>query len=634
MADSDFKSQVLAATDIVALISQSVALKRRGKNYIGLCPFHQEKTPSFNVDPVKGYFKCFGCKASGNAIDFVMKRDRLDFLEAMKSLGEKAGLEMPRFGVTKQKTSERQALLDAHAKAADFFHRTLLSPIGKPARDYLDSRGFSQETIQSFKIGYVPMGWDNLLRCRELAGIPPGLLALGGLVKARNEGSGHYDTFRNRLMFPIRDEQGRTIAFGGRVMPGSDDPAKYLNSPETPLFSKSRAIFGLDLGRDKIVETRTAAIVEGYTDVTISHQYGATNVVSILGTAMTDQHLAILRRFADRVVLLFDADTAGETAVNRSVELFLTQPIEIAIATLPEDLDPDEYMIKYGAEAFATLLKDAEDALSFKWKLLRREVEASGGSITGQQKAVEAYLELLGRARQAGPVDDLRWGAVLRRVEKHTGIPVETLLRRFGGVSRPGSSHPNGPRPWNHGPARPAVSALSSTSTNEINARVRQDEGSGRAERWILGVLLAEPSRWVHVQHVLSPTRFVDPARRRLADFYWDRQKNEGEPTFSELLGEFPEESMKELAIELLEEVEKLGNLEATLGSALEHLESERRRTMEVKHRDSANRKDVSVEEEIAALRALQESVRKPDIRRGLTGGNAPGGGSGGAGGF
>src|SRR6185295_16320027 len=191
--------------------------------------------------------------------------------------------------------------------------------------------------------------------------------------------------------FPIRDESARIIAFGGRVMPGSEDPAKYLNSPETPLFSKSRSIFGLDLARQKIVETRTVAVVEGYTDVVMAHQYGATNVVSVLGTAMTEPHVVVLRRFADKIVLLFDADTAGDLAVNRAVELFLTQPVEIAIASMPDGVDPDEYLMQHGVDAFERLLTEAQDALAYKWKQLVREFEAKD-DLTGQQKAIQRYL--------------------------------------------------------------------------------------------------------------------------------------------------------------------------------------------------------------------------------------------------
>src|SRR3954452_20948283 len=308
----DSKTLVLQATDIVELIGQSVALKRRGKDFVGLCPFHQEKSPSFTVSPSKQFFHCYGCKAGGNAIDFVIKRDRVLFREALEILARRAGIELQRFGSggSKEKTGERQLLLDAHSAACSLFEKFLADPTtGKAARDYLASRGFNDESVKRFQIGYVPEAWDALLRSPAMKRFTPQQMQLAGLVKARgggdgSGGSGFYDTFRNRLMFPIRDETGRVIAFGGRVMPGSADPAKYLNSPETPLFSKSRCVFGLDLARQKIVETRTVAVVEGYTDVVMAHQYGATNVVSILGTAMTESHVSILRRFADRIVLL------------------------------------------------------------------------------------------------------------------------------------------------------------------------------------------------------------------------------------------------------------------------------------------------------------------------------------------
>src|SRR5207244_12831021 len=229
--------------------------------------------------------------ASGNAIDFVMKRDRIDFIDALRALGQQAGIEMPRFGSgSKEKSGERQAMLDAHVAAVTFFENFLNDPeAGAAAREYLQQRGFTAEVIKRFHIGLAVEAWDALLRSPIARKFPPPLLAAAGLLKSRDSaGGGFYDTFRNRLMFPIRDETGRTIAFGGRVMPGSNDPAKYLNSPETPLFNKSRCVFGLDLAKQKIVETRTVAVVEGYTDVMMAHQFGVSNVVSILGTGMTE----------------------------------------------------------------------------------------------------------------------------------------------------------------------------------------------------------------------------------------------------------------------------------------------------------------------------------------------------------
>jgi DNA primase len=546
-AYDDYKNQVLAATDIIGLIGRTVALKRRGKDHVGLCPFHQEKSPSFTVSPAKQMFYCYGCKAGGNAIDFVMKRDRIEFVDALNLLGEQAGLERPRSGgASAQKKGEKQALLDMQSAACAFFEKLLAHPDqGSVAREYLAQRRIDAESIQRFQIGFAADAWDALLRGPVGQKFPPQQLALGGLAKARDGASGFYDTFRNRLMFPIRDENARIIAFGGRVMPGSKDPAKYLNSPETPLFSKSRCIYGIDLARQKMVETRTAVVVEGYTDVIVAHQFGASNVVSVLGTAMTEQHVAMLRRFADRIVLLFDADTAGDVAVDRAVGLFLTQPVEILIASMPQGVDPDEFLLEKGAEAFQGVLDAAIDALSYKWKQLVREFNASGGDLTGQQKAVATYLEMLASARGAGPVDALRWGSALARVSRLTEIPVDELNRRFR-IKK------------NSTPRKAAAPETTGEAPSTAPLPPKRLTAQDRAERWILGVLLLHPQRWHDVQQVVHLDDFVDDGHKRLAEIYWNHQRDEGEPVFNEFLGSLREPDLTEIAKLAVDAVETL----------------------------------------------------------------------------
>ncbi len=602
-AGNDYKSKVLQAIDIVELIGQSVSLKRRGKDFVGLCPFHQEKTPSFHVSPARQFFHCYGCKEGGNAIDFVMKRDRVVFIDALRTLGQQAGIEMPKFGLSREKTGERQQLLDACSAACALFEKLLADPQrGLAARNYLEQRGFDAESIKRFQIGFAPDAWDTLLTSAVAKKFPPPVLAMAGLVKSRESGSGFYDTFRNRVIFPIRDESGRVIAFGGRVMPGSEDPAKYLNSPETPLFSKSRSVFGLDLGRQKIVESRTVAVVEGYTDVVMAHQFGATNVVSILGTAMTEQHVAILRRFADRIVLLFDADTAGDTAVNRSVELFLTQPVEIAIASMPDDVDPDEYLLQNGTEAFEKLLSEAQDALTFKWKHLDRRFHGSS-DLTGRQKAVEEYLELLAKARGTGPVDSIRWGQALARVSRLTEIPVDDLNRRFGRRST--------------GPARPVAQVhREGEPTNDLPLR-KPLTASQRAEAQILGILLMEPARWHDVQQEVHVEDFTD-GRAKLALAYYGHQRDEGEPVFNEFLSVLTERELKELAVELVEDAERLPNIDDTLKDAVLHLIEVRRRREEQKLVAQLRRTEgqLGEQDEVSLLKALQEQARTPNLRR------------------
>ncbi len=612
-ANFDARSKVLQATDIVQLIGQTVALKRRGKDHVGLCPFHQEKTPSFHVDAGKQVFYCYGCKAGGTVFDFVMKRDRVEFIDALKTLAEQANIELPKYGASKEKSGEKQVLLEAHSAACSLFEKSLADPkIGQPARDYLANRGFNAESIKAFQIGYVPDGWDNLTRSPLVRKFPTPMLALGGLVKQRQGGDGVYDTFRNRLMFPIRDENARVIAFGGRVMPGSEDPAKYLNSPETPLFSKSRCIFGIDLARKRIVETRIVAVVEGYTDVVMAHQYGCTNVVSILGTAMTEQHLAILRRFADRIVLLFDADTAGDTAVDRAVELFLQQPVEIAIASMPEGVDPDEYLMQNGQEAFDALLTNASDALSYKWKQLLRRF-AENDDLTGRQKAVEQYLSLLAGARGSGPVDSLRWGMALAQVARLTGIPEVELNKRFMTAKRKPNFYPTSPQNTGHnteGPADPQQQPA-----KRPGPLTAQD----RAEQWILGILLNQPKLWQKVQQDVHYEQFIDDTRRQLAERYWDHQRHEGEAVLNEFLGYLDQPDLVELAIRLSNEADTLGDVDKALTDAIGHLKQTQGRLEERKLVADLRRSPDQPGEasnEIDLLRQLQERARTPDLKR------------------
>jgi len=587
---SDNKTLVLGAIDIVELIGQSVALKRRGKDFVGLCPFHQEKSPSFHVSPARQFFHCFGCKASGNAIDFVIKRDRVEFIDALRQLADRAGIDLPKNGASAAKAGERQMLYDAQSAACSFFEANFWDPQkGAAARAYLEGRGFTHEALRKFRVGLADDAWESLLRAPGMRKFPPDRLVQAGLLKARNTGQGFYDTFRNRIMFPILEEaQSRIIAFGGRVMPGSEDPAKYLNSPETPLFSKSRTAYGLNFARQRMIETGTAVIVEGYTDVVMAHQYGATNVVSVLGTAMTEHHVNVLRRFANKIVLLFDADNAGDMAADRAVELFLTQDVEIAIASLPPEMDPDEYFIKFGAEAFdRDVVGAAKDVLSFKWTQLAARM---GSDVTSQQKAVGAYLDLLGQARGSGPVDDLRWGAVLARVSRLIEVPIDDLHRRFrkqpakpaGGFRRPAG---NFDRSETSGAAVASGSSLGreETPTPEVQTPAEKiDPAKEVAERQIMGILLREPNRWHALQLQMNADDFADPGRRNLARIYWGYQRDEGEPVFSELLGSLNDD-LKVLAIELLEQVEYISDVDATLSGALTFFKEERHRREEQK---------------------------------------------------
>jgi DNA primase len=599
----DFRTRVLQAADIVDLIGRTVALKRRGKDFVGLCPFHQEKTPSFHVSPSKQYFHCYGCKAGGTAIDFVMKRDRVVFIDALRTLGESVGLEMPRSGASREKAGERQQLLDACSQACALFEKLLSHPeMGKAARSYLEQRGIDAESVKRFQIGFAPQAWDTALNALSKK-FPVSLLQQAGLIKARESGNGFYDTFRNRLIFPIRDESGRVIAFGGRTMPGSEDPAKYLNSPETPLFSKSRSVFGLDLARQRIVETRSVAVVEGYTDVVMAHQFGVSNVVSILGTAMTEPHVAILRRFSDRIVLLFDADTAGDTAVQRAVELFLTQPVDFAVASMPPDVDPDEFLLAHGGEKFQALLNEAPTVLQYLVRQFKKSWQANANDTLGQERAMQTFVEPFVKAKAERSSDDTRWAAVIAALAKETGMSTAELHRKYSVDARAKKRQ-----------AAQVTQRHEPTMSNSRRPRTAQD----LAERQILGLLLAEPSQWHRVQQVVDVGDFTDESRRRLAEVYWAHQRDEGEPVFNELLSQL-DEPLRELAMELLEESEAFPSSgDDALNGALLHLEEIRRRREEQKLIAQLRRTEEQLgeQDEVSLLKKIQEKARQPDLRR------------------
>jgi DNA primase len=595
---NDAKAQVLAATDIVQLIAKSVALKKNGSRYLGLCPFHQEKSPSFNVNPSMNMFYCFGCKAGGNAIDFVMKRDRIEFIDALKLLADEARIELPKFGGSKEKTSEKLKLLDAQVAASKFFRKIfLLDSRGKPAREYMRGRGFTDATLDEFKVGFAPESWDALKDSPEMKDFQADLLQQAGLLKKREQGDGFYDTFRDRVMFPIRDESGKTIAFGGRVLPGSDNPAKYLNSPETPLFSKSRTAYGLDLARQRIVETRTAVIVEGYTDVLMAHQYDVRNVVSVLGTALTEQHVNLLRRFADRIVLLFDADTAGEGAADRSLELFLTQPIEIAIATLPEGKDPDEVLMEVGKPGFEAIIAKATPALEYLWGRLYRQYATSQDDLTGQSKTIDEFLTRLASVNLE-TVDRMRLNAAMVRASKLTQIPVDELLRRVRSLSKSKGRIPAKPTSGVRDTHRPVLTAREKT------------------ERHLIGAILNAPDHWNGVQNSVKFEDFASGPVRRLAEVMWDVYRNEGAIPLTEFL-DLLESDLKSQAVESALEAQSKGDLSLLITQSLNDLRAENQREKDRSAMSKFNGSDVlSEEEELDALRRVMEHAKRPDLKR------------------
>jgi DNA primase len=392
--------EIKNAADIVDLVSEVVHLKKAGKNFVGLCPFHTEKTPSFTVSPEKQIFYCFGCGAGGNIFSFLMKNDGLTFPEAARSLARRYGIDIPRRSLTpeqKKRMGERESLLKINQQAMDFFSRALRrGTSGQAAMAYLNDRGLSSEIIDRFNIGYAPRGWDNLLKFFSKKGVSLIRVERSGLILPKKDGRGYYDRFRDRIIFPIIDVNHSVIGFGGRVL--DDTLPKYLNSPETAVYNKSRSLYGLHLSKDKCRQSQTVYIVEGYLDLLTLHQHGIENAVATLGTALTAEHVRMLSRYVPRMILVYDSDEAGIRSALRCIDIFWKEHVDFSrgdvfseekadthILVLPDGHDPDSFLREKGTGPFENAASHAPGIISF---LLEQSIGMHGLSTEGKIRVV------------------------------------------------------------------------------------------------------------------------------------------------------------------------------------------------------------------------------------------------------
>jgi len=362
--------------EIVELISEYVSLKPSGKGYKGLCPFHQEKTPSFMVDSERQIFHCFGCGEGGNIFTFIMKMEKVKFPEAVKILADKAGIALPTFENQNIKIApDRELIFRLNEIAADYYHKNLFSAQGKSAQQYLLKRNFTKEVIKKFQLGYALPGYEHLMSILLAKKIPLSDLFKAGLVVKSSKSGKTMDYFRNRIIFPIFNLQGNIIAFGGRVL--DDKLPKYINSPETAVYSKAKHLYGLFQAKKSIRQKNQVIIVEGYTDVLMAHQYGFENVVASLGTALTSQQIDLVKRYADEVLVAFDSDTAGKIATLRSLNMIKKAVRKVRIISLPLDSDPADVLLKEGKNYFSNLLDKALPLIDYKVKVLTEQYNAS-----------------------------------------------------------------------------------------------------------------------------------------------------------------------------------------------------------------------------------------------------------------
>jgi DNA primase len=418
-------NQVRDRIDIAEVVGHHVSLTRAGQNLKGLCPFHQEKSPSFTVSPSRQMFHCFGCGVGGDVFTFLTRITGASFPETVRDLGRKVGIEVQDVAGQSGPLAAQTARVESLNQAVvGWFRQNLNDPkLGEEVRAYLVGRGMTNATLERFAVGFAPNEWDGLGRALVKPGFTAAELAMAGLTVARAQGAtGCYDRFRARVMFPITDLHKRVVGFGGRIL-GEGTP-KYLNSPDTPLFKKGQTLYALDLAREAVARLKTVIVVEGYFDAVALHQAGLTHTVATLGTALTAEHIQVLRRFASKVVLLFDPDQAGVRAALRGLDLFVNSGLGVKVVTLPAGEDPDTYVRKEGSEAFARLEEQAPSLLDFSLEHSLSTAESS--TIEGRIRSVDDVLRILQKSEH--PIEREER---IRVVAERLGIGQQRLIERY-----------------------------------------------------------------------------------------------------------------------------------------------------------------------------------------------------------
>ena len=545
MDSYELKEEIKRRIDIVELVSHYLSLQRAGRRMKACCPFHQEKTPSFYVDPERGFFECFGCGVGGDIFSFVQQIEGLEFPEAMELLAQRAGLDYRRATPADQKAGrERADILRANEAAMAYFRQCLNGKIGTEAQEYLAGRGISTEAVEAFGLGYAPDGWDNLLRHLAGKGLGERILQQAGLVKPRESG-GYYDVFRRRLMFPIVDVSGRVLGFGGRTLePGND--IKYLNTSETKIFRKGHTVYGLNLARQAVSDSSLAVLVEGYTDVIGLWQAGFHNVIACLGTAMTEYHLKLLRRYAREICFVFDADAAGVRAAIRSADLFENSDLEVRVAILPEGQDPDDCVRSSGPDAFRQCLEARVGLVEYQLRMIFKAHETEGPD--GRMRAVREAVDLLLKVRDRALEDEY----ISRVADGWAGADpgrTEAMVRalRLEMQRRRAAMGPQGTRRRGLG-ARDRGYILESVTRNADRIPRR----TVLLESAVLTCMLCNPVHLARGLSTLKPDDFCDPRHRSIAEALFPKAAGDDfDPgSFVESLPE--EEGQRARGIELL----------------------------------------------------------------------------------
>jgi DNA primase len=585
-------AEVRQRANILEVVSDFVSLKKAGKNYLGLCPFHGERTPSFTVNEEKGIFHCFGCGAGGNVFNFLMRANSLSFPEAVKELAQRYQIALPARELSEAEKARRSLnaqLFEVNEITAEYYQRVLIDPKeGQEGRKYLEQRGISEEIIQEHRLGFAPSSWDSLSRFLQKKGVSPSLAEKLGLILPRKEGRSadekwnFYDRFRRRVIFPIIMVGGKICGFGGRIIDeagasGSPAAPKYMNSPESPVYSKGQILYGLNMAFGPIREAASALIVEGYMDLLSLNGKGIRNVVASLGTALTSAQLSLLGRYTKDAVLIFDADESGQKAAHRSLELFLQEGMTVRVASLPAGFDPDSFIRREKKEEFGKILAQALPLIDY---LLEQALRRHNlGTVQGKVRAARDLLPALNRLQ-----DPLEQTLYVERVASRLGLKESQIRAQLKGKQAP------------------------ATQTEE---RTRRISSGPVHERLLLQLMLLNHQVIPVVEEAVGMDAFSDPRHKKLAREIMRGWESEPEMEMQKFFTRLGDEEIKDLTSELLLTGESVMDADRMVRDCLKQMKLSRVR-QEIQHVDEEIRhRSRQGKEELASASGLKELLKR-----------------------